>query len=69
MDNGTNIRRALAKFAAQIGVSASSVLLPSCYRESEEAGGDDMSLILANIPLIDTSKSLSGSFFQLASPG
>ena len=56
LENGTNIREALAKFAGQMGVDVYSVLLPSQYRDSEQASDDDMSLTLANIPLINTSK-------------
>jgi hypothetical protein len=65
LDNGTNIRAALASFAGQMGVDTFSVLLPSRYRDSDQASNDDMSLTLANIPLIDTSKASWEQIFEL----
>lgn len=64
-DNGTNIREALANFAGQMGIDVYSVLLPSHYRDSNQASDDDMSLTLANIPLIDTSKASWEQIFEL----
>jgi hypothetical protein len=48
-----------------MGVDVYSVLLPSHYRDSEQASDDDMSLTLANIPLINTSKTSWDQIFDL----
>lgn len=48
-----------------MGVDARSDLLPSRYQDSDQAGDDDMSLTLANIPLIDTSKTSWDQIFDL----
>jgi hypothetical protein len=65
LENGTNTRQALAKFARKMGVDTYSVLLPSHYSDARHASDDDLSLTLANIPLIDTSKTSWEQIFEL----